>query len=100
VEIGTQHTRVLGNANLATRTINSGNPIMVCGLLVTNSNPQADDVINFTDADGTTILTIACPMADTVKVGVAWLADNGFIVGTAATVGSSAVITVLWRPDI
>lgn len=100
MEIGTRHTRVLGNANLATRTINSGNPIMVCGIVVTNDNPQSEDTINFTDADGTTILTIQCPAADSVTLETKWLADNGFIVGAAAIVGSSAVVTVIWRPDI
>jgi len=100
LKIGTRDTRVLGNANLVTRTINSGNPIMVCGIVVVNSNAQASDSIDFTDADGTTILTLSCPAASTVKLNVKWLADNGLIVGTAATVGSSAVITVVWRPDI
>ena len=35
MDLATQHTRVLGNANLAARTINSGKPMMVCGRLVT-----------------------------------------------------------------
>ena len=100
MDLATQHTRVLGNANLAARTINSGNPIMVCGLLVTNANKQANDTLTFTDADGTAILTIECPMADSVTLDVKWLADNGLIVGSAATVGSSMVTTVVWRPDI
>ena len=100
MDIGTRHTRVLGNANLATRTINSGNPIMVCGLVVTNANAQADDVMHFTDADGTVILTIACLRDSSVTLHVKWLADNGFIVGSAAIVGSSMVTTVLWRPDV
>jgi hypothetical protein len=73
---------------------------MVCGIVVINENAQANDSIEFTDADGTAILKIVCPMADSVTVEAPWLADNGFIVGNAATVGSSAVITVLWRPDI
>jgi len=94
MEIATRHTRVLSNAALATRTIDLGNPIMVCGLVVAETAGAAASV-SFTDADGTAILDVEVGANDTVDIDTAWLADNGLIVpaGLATT-----IVTVFWRP--
>jgi len=100
MKIATSHVRVAGDANLATRTIKNGEPIMICGLVVQGSW-KAAHTFNFTDADGTDILTVRTSdwLGDneSVTLSAPWIAENGFIVPVSA---ATYVCTVLYRPFI
>jgi hypothetical protein len=98
MEIATRNTYVLGNAALADRTIDSGNPIMVCGIVVSNMDDTTEDTVHLTNAAGTTIMTIECNVNDTQTVETPWLADAGLIV-TFAGEDVNTAVTILWRPS-
>ena len=102
MDIATQHIRVVGDANLATRTIQNGEPIMICGLVV-QGHWKATYTHHFTDADGNVILTVETGdwLTDldsrTVTIGASWIAENGFI---APASNATYTTTVLFRPFI
>jgi len=94
MELATQHTRILSNANLATRTLNGGEPLMVCGIVVAETAGAAAEV-TLTDADGTAIMTLEVGANGTVTQEAPWLAENGLIVPVGLV---TTIVTVLWRP--
>jgi len=95
MDIATQHTRLLANAAVGTRTINSGNPLMICGIVVANTAAAAI-TLEITDAAGVALMTIEVGANSTVTQEAPWLADTGFIVALGA---AATIVTVLWRPS-
>jgi hypothetical protein len=95
MNIATRHNRYLANATAANRTVDSGNPIMVCAIVAANDSAGAV-TLDLTDADGTTLMTLEIGANSTVTVEAPWLADNGLIVGSGA---ATTIVTVLWRPS-
>lgn len=107
MEIATQHTYVLGTDALADRTINrnatSGlsQPLMVVGIVVTNTDGQASNYVTFYSNDGTTtLMTIAVGANTTVTQEAPWLADAGLVVEFDDDTVTSTMVTVLWRPGV
>ena len=101
MHISTQHFRVTGDAALADRTVGNGGPIMVCGLVV-QGDWKLPYIHNFTDVNGTIILTVetsnwSCPDNITFTMHTHWIAENGLIVPSSF---STYATTVLFRPFI
>jgi hypothetical protein len=96
MEIATKYVRIVGTDVVGTRTIESGNPIMVIGIYVAKTDANAQ-TSTFTDKDGTSIMTIVNGGADTVDALDPWMAYNGLIVPAT---GATVITTIHYRPGV
>jgi hypothetical protein len=98
MNIATRNNRYLMNASAANRTVNSGEPIMVCAIICANIDDAAEDTVQILDASSNNLMDIEVGPNGFETVEAPWLADAGLIVSSTGG-GAGTIVTVLWRPS-
>ena len=93
-------TRVFqANETDAVQLIEFGEPIIVCGVMVSATGVGFPHLTSFEDADGDAVLLFSmATLLKTYTYDVTWLASNGLALSIGAQDPIFAKITVHYRP--
>ena len=93
MDFGTRISNVVGDADLATRTIVAAKEsALIVGIVVTGS---VTDTLTFSDSSGNTLVTMIVLANTTEIMNIPFLADKGFVIDSTL---STSFITVIYRP--
>ncbi len=93
--IGTRTKHFAGDAAIGLRTVVADNDsALIVGIVLAGT---ANDIVTFTAADGTVLLTLSILANATAVMNIPFITSDGFI---ASATLSTSFITVIYRPGV